>query len=141
MKEAFSLIEKDFPDFKLVLVGEGLPEGKLSLAETKDKMKNCYCLVIPSLSEGLPRVLLEAMALAKPVVASKVGGIPDLIQEGQNGFLVEPGNTDQLAEKLRILLKDKNLAIEMGKRSRELIQDKFSNEKYIANYLKMLNAQ
>ena len=140
LTEAFSLIRKDFPDFKLVLVGDGLPEGKLSLEETRNKMKNCYCLAIPSLSEGLPRVLLEAMALGKPVVASGVGGIPDLIQDGQNGFLVEPRNAVQLAEKLKILLRDKNLAVAMGKMGRELVQDKFSNERYIENYLRMINS-
>jgi len=139
LTEAFEKIKKDFPDFKLVLVGEGMPEGKLTLEETRNKMKNCYCLVIPSLSEGLPRVLLEAMALQKPVIASRVGGIPDLIQDGQNGFLVEPGNAEELAEKLRILLRDRSLAIEMGKQGRELVQSKFSNEKYISNYLEMIN--
>ncbi|MFH1423478.1 MAG: glycosyltransferase, partial [Candidatus Nealsonbacteria bacterium] len=53
--EAFELIKKDFPGFKLSLVGEGLAEGKLSLAEVRDRMKNCYCLVLPSITEGLPR--------------------------------------------------------------------------------------
>jgi len=139
LTEAFSLIKKDFPDFKLVLVGEGLPEGKLSLAETKNKMKNCYCLVLPSITEGLPRVIMEAMALGKPVVASRVGGIPDLIQDGHNGFLFEVGNSNELAEKLRILLNDRNLAVEMGKRGRESVQGQFSNEKYIENYIRMIN--
>lgn len=137
--EAFSKIEKDFPDFKLILVGEGLPEGKLSLEEVKNKMKDCYCLVLPSVTEGLPRVIMEAMALQKPVVASNVGGIPDLIKDGQNGFLFEVGNSNELAEKLRTLLNNKALAIEMGKRGREFIQSKFSNEKYIQNYIQMIN--
>ena len=136
--EAFSKIEKDFPDFKLVLVGEGLPTGKLSLGEVREKMRRCYCLVVPSLSEGLPRVIMEAMALAKPVIASHVGGIPDLVKDGENGFLFEAGNIGQLAEKLKILMGNKNMALEMGGRGRELVQDKFSNEKYIDNYLKMI---
>ena len=139
LTEAFEKIKNDFPSFKLVLVGEGMPEGKLTLEQTKDKMKNCYCLVIPSLSEGLPRVLLEAMALSKPVIASNVGGIPDLIQDGQNGFLFKAGNSDELAEKLKTLLNNRVLAIEIGKKGRELILGKFSNEKYISNYLEMIN--
>lgn len=139
LRGAFSSLEKDFPDFKLVLAGAGLPEGKLSLAEVRNKMKDCYCLVLPSITEGVPRVLMEAMALQKPVIASRVGGIPDLVQDGQNGFLFEAGNVGQLAEKLRTLLKDKNLAIAMGKRGREFIEANFSNEKYIANYLQMIN--
>ena len=174
--EAFNKIKDEFPDFKLVIVGEG-PErknlklktepcdsrarwkkrtkfsspvkslklenkvefkGKLSLEETKNIMKNCYCLVLPSLSEGLGRVLMEAEALGKPVIGSNVGGIPDLIKDGKNGFLFEPKNSDNLAQKLRTLLKDKNLAMEMGKKGREFVQNKFSNENYITNYLQMI---
>lgn len=156
--ESFALISKELPDFSVILVGGG-PEssklksqtlnlklqdkiefkGALSLKEVRDIMKDCYCLVLPSFTEGLGRVLMEAMALAKPVVASNVGGIPDLVKDGQNGFLFEVGNVEQLAEKLRILLKDKNLAVQMGQRGRELVQNKFSNEKYIQNYLQMIN--
>lgn len=138
--EAFNKIKDEFPEFKLVLVGEGLPGGRLTLEETKNKMKNCYCLVLPSLSEGLPRVLMEAMALGKPVIGSKVGGIPELIKDGQNGFLFEVGNFKGLAGKLKILLSDKKLAMKLGERGREFIKDNFSNEKYIENYLKMINS-
>ncbi len=138
--EAFELIKKDFPDFKLSLVGEGLPEGKLPLIEVRNRMKNCYCLAVPSITEGLPRVILEAMALSKPVIASNVGGIPDLVKDGENGFLFEVGNVEQLAKKLRILLNNKEMAVEMGKRGRELVQSQFSNEKYISNYLDMINS-
>ncbi|MFH1820678.1 MAG: glycosyltransferase family 4 protein [Candidatus Nealsonbacteria bacterium] len=138
--EAFSKIQKDFPSFKLVLMGEGLPEGRLSLEGIRNKMKNCYCLVVPSLSEGLPRVILEAQSLSKPVVASRVGGIPEIIENGKNGFLVEPGDSNDLAEKLKSLLNNKELAVAMGKRGKEIIQDKFSNDKYIENYLKMISS-
>jgi len=140
LEEAFALIVKDFPGFKLSLVGEGLPEGKLPLTEVRNRMKNCYCLVLPSVTEGLPRVILEAMALSKPVIASRVGGIPDLVKDGLTGFLFEAGNTRELAEKLKILMSDKSMAIEMGKRGRELIQNQFSNEKYLENYLAMIEA-
>jgi len=146
------------PDFKLVLIGDG-PEkenlksqisnlkiedrvkfkGELSLAATRDIMKNCWCLVLPSLSEGLGRVLAEAQALSKPVIGSKTGGIPDLIKDGQNGFLFEVGATEELTEKLKILLGNKTLAVEMGKKGREFVQKKFSNENYIKNYLEMIN--
>lgn len=137
--EAFSKIEKDFPDFKLSLVGEGLAEGKLPLEEVKRRMKQCYCLVVPSLSEGLPRVILEAQALQKPVIASNVGGISELITDGRNGFLFRVGDSDDLAEKLRALLSNKELAIEMGRRGRDLVGENFSNEKYLGNYIQMIN--
>jgi len=148
--EAFDKITAEFPEFKLVLVGQGTEKfqdrdnikskGRLSLEQTRVIMKDCYCLVLPSLSEGLPRVLIEAMALSKPVVASNVGGIPDLIQDGQNGFLFEVANSNELAEKLRILLNNRGLAIKMGEAGRELVQSKFSNDKYIENYIQMINS-
>ncbi len=150
--EAFSSAREQFPDFKLVLVGEGSEKekyssfegaefkGKLSLEETRKVMKDCYCLVLPSMSEGLGRVLIEAEALSKPVVASRVGGIPDLVEDSKNGFLAEPGNSEDLAEKIKALLKDRDSAIRMGKNGRELVKEKFSNDKYIENYLKMINA-
>jgi glycosyltransferase involved in cell wall biosynthesis len=136
--EAFAMIEKDFPDFKLVLVGEGMPEGKLPLTEVRKRIRDCYCLVVPSLSEGLPRVILEAQALGKPVIASAVGGIPELVKEGETGLLFEAGNAGQLVEKLKTLLRDRKMAVEMGQRGREMVQGRFSNEKYIANYLAMI---
>ena len=137
--EAFEKIKGKFSDFELILVGEGMPGGKLPLEQVREKMKNCYCLIVPSLSEGLPRVIMEAMALAKPVIGSNVGGIPELIEDGQNGFLFKAGDSGDLAEKLRTLLKDKKMALEMGQRGREFVKEKFSNEKYISNYIEMIN--
>ena len=155
--EAFAKISPEFPDFKLVLIGAGSElnnlksqisnlklegkvefRGRLSLEQTKDIMRNCYCLVLPSLSEGLGRVLMEAMALSKPVIGSQVGGIPDLIENGQNGFMFEMGNADQLAEKLRLLLANPELARTMGNNGKVIVEAKFSNAKYIENYLKMI---
>jgi glycosyltransferase involved in cell wall biosynthesis len=114
-------------------------KGKLSLEETKNIMKDCYCLVLPSLSEGLPRVLLEAQALSKPLIASEVGGIPELIEDGQTGFLFEVGNSNELAEKLKILIKNRDLAIKIGRIGKNFVAKNFSNEKYMENYIQMIN--
>ena len=157
--KAFSKIENEFPDFKLIIIGDGKEKenlknissnlkiqnkiefkGKLSLKETKDVIKNCYCLVLSSLSEGLPRVLMEAMALEKSVIASDVGGIPELIKDNENGFLFEKSNSDELVKKLRVLLNNRDLAIRMGQKGKKIIENKFSNEKYIENYISMINA-
>ena len=148
--EAFGKIDKDF---KLIIIGEGSErntlenkikslglndrvelKGKLSLEQVEYIMKNCYCFVLSSLSEGLPRVLLEAQSLSKPIIASNVGGIPDLIKVGENGFLFEPGNSDDLAQKLNTLMHEPSLAQAMGRKGRILIQENFSNEIYIKNY-------
>jgi glycosyltransferase involved in cell wall biosynthesis len=71
-----------------------------------------FCL--PSLNEGMGRVLVEAMALGKPIVASNAGGIPDLITHGKNGFLVPPKNSKELAKYIQILLEDKEKRVKMG---------------------------
>ncbi len=157
--KAFTKIRVEFPEFKLVIIGDGSErknlefrvrelkiedkvdfKGRLSLKETKNIMKNCYCFVLPSLSEGLGRVLMEAMALGKPVIGSNVGGIPDLIKDNQNGFLFEPKNLENLVNKLEILLKDKKLAIRMGKNGREFIENNFSNERYLQNFINIIKA-
>lgn len=155
--EAFARIYKQFPDFKLVIAGEGpsrenlkfkiknqkledavILTGRLSLSEVREAMKDCYVFVLPSLNEGFGRVLIEAMALSKPVIASNVGGIPEIVKDGENGFLIEPKDTDLLAEKLSLLLGDKNLAESMGRRGREFCKNNFSNKNYIKSFTGMI---
>ncbi len=164
--EAFAEIVKESPQFKLIIVGEGSErknleslisnlehrtsniklkdsivfKGRLSLHDTRNIMKKCYCLVLPSLSEGLPRVLIEAMALGKPVIASKVGGIPEIVKEGENGFLFKKGDSNELSEKLKILLSNREIALKMGERGRRFVKKNFSNEKYISHYISMIKA-
>ena len=87
--------------------------------------------VLPSYFEGMGRVLLEAMAMEKPVVGTSVGGIPDLIEEGVNGYLVSPGNEKELASALLKILDDKNLAMEMGCAGRNKMTERFSAESMV----------
>jgi len=63
----------------------------------------CRCFVLPSREEGMGRVLLEAMASAKPVIGANVGGIPALIEDGKNGYLFESEDVDELAKKLDLI--------------------------------------
>jgi glycosyltransferase involved in cell wall biosynthesis len=77
-------------------------------------------LVLPSLNEGMGRVLVEAMAAGKPIVASNVGGIPDLVQHDRNGLLVPPGDVKALAHSIRKLIKNPKRIKAMGQRGREL---------------------
>ena len=79
-------------------------------------------LVLPSLNEGMGRVLVEAMAAGKPVVASRVGGIPDLVQDGQTGYLVPPADEKVLADAILKILNDRDQANLMGQRGKELCQ-------------------
>ena len=71
-------------------------------------------VVLPSRSEGLPLVLLEAMALDRPVVASSVGGVPDLLQHERTGMLVPPESPGEVAEAIRLLLSDPQMALRIG---------------------------
>ncbi len=82
--------------------------------------------VLPSLQEALGLSVLEAMAAALPVVASAVGGIPELISSGEDGLLVEPANPEQLAEAIALLLQDAALRRRMGARAREKVLDQFT---------------
>ncbi|MBW1888167.1 MAG: glycosyltransferase family 4 protein, partial [Deltaproteobacteria bacterium] len=82
--------------------------------------------VLPSFFEGMGRVLLEAMAMEKPVVASRVGGIPDLVEDGVNGFLVSPGDVRDLVNTLKKTINDRKLARKMGKEGRKRTSEQFS---------------
>lgn len=92
--------------------------------------------VFPSLNEGMGRVLVEAMTLGKPIVASDVGGIPDLVIHGKNGFLVCPKNPLELAKGIKILIEDKNQREHMGECGKEMAWN-FSKDKMIEEIVKL----
>ena len=155
--KAWSRLQKKYPDFKILIVGDGPYRNDLidlarknniknieftgwkPLEVTKNYMRNCYVFTLLSLSEGLGRVLIEAAMLRKPAIGSRVDGIPDIIQDGETGYLIEPGNVDELADKLDKLLENPELARQMGEAGRKFVEDKFSTEKYFADYIKMVN--
>jgi len=78
------------------------------------------------LPEPFGRVLLEAMSLAKPLVASNDGAVPEIVVDGETGFLFEPGNSEALAERLRVLLRDPARAAAFGRKGRERLEAQFS---------------
>jgi glycosyltransferase involved in cell wall biosynthesis len=82
--------------------------------------------VLPSLSEGIPMALLEAMAACRAVVASRVGGIPEIVDDGIEGFLVEPMDVDSLAERCRLLIESPDVAKKMGEQGRKRVERDFS---------------
>ena len=83
-------------------------------------------LVVTSKNEGTPMSVIEAMAAAKPVVATRVGGVPDLIRHGWNGMLAEPGDADQLAKLVIDLLDDSQLAKRLARNGREFVAQQFT---------------
>lgn len=104
----------------------------------------CDVFVLPSFGEGDPIALKEALASGKPLIGSNVGGIPMQIRDGWNGFLVEPGNERQLAEKIMYLIENEEERKRMGRNSRRLAEDEFDwskiAEKYIKAYEKLMDA-
>lgn len=87
---------------------------RLTPSEVASALDQSTLLVLPSRAEGMGRVIVEAFCRARPVVASRVGGIPDLVQDGSNGLLVEPGDTEGLAAALVRLLDDREQAERLG---------------------------
>jgi glycosyltransferase involved in cell wall biosynthesis len=83
-------------------------------------------MVLPSANEGTPVTAIEALAAGRPVVATRVGGVPDVVREGQDGFLVEAGDTDALAERLARLANDPELRRRMGAVGRERVLPRYA---------------
>jgi glycosyltransferase involved in cell wall biosynthesis len=102
-------------DDAMDLPGWVAEEKKLQLLRETD------ILVLPSYKEGLPLCVLEAMACGLPIICSNIGGLADLVKEGENGFLVEPGDVKRLSSCIRTLVRDQRLREEMGRRNRQKI--------------------
>jgi glycosyltransferase involved in cell wall biosynthesis len=153
---AFAHIASDFPQVRLVLAGyaenkhyaaeledqikeQGLAGrveriGRVSQVELAGRMRRACVLTLPTYSEGLPRVVFEAMAARLPVVSSAVSGIPELVEDGVTGFLVQPGDETRLAERLRWILAHPDEAREMGRRAHAFAERFFSTEAYVEGY-------
>ena len=142
---AFKEVKKDIKVARLIIVGEGPLYSmlndlvdRLGLSDSvlftgfqmdvAEIISSFDVVVLPSYFEGMGRVLLEAMAMGKPVVASRVGGIPDLVKDSVNGFLITPGDVKELSDALKKLLNNKGLANIMGRDGRKGITDKFSTD-------------
>jgi glycosyltransferase involved in cell wall biosynthesis len=97
--------------------------------------KSCDVFVLPSLQEGLPTVLLEAMAARKPVVSTNVGGVPYLLQDGFNGFMVNPADPQGLADKITILLSDYKVHQTISENGYQTILNKYRWNKIVKNII------
>ncbi len=116
-------------DLPLVVAGDGplrdlVPDalGFVGHDELERLYDEAAVVVLPSYREGLPLAVLEAMAHGRPVVATRVGGIPDLVEDGATGFLVEPGDVDGLRAALLRLLADPELRRRLGNEARRRVR-------------------
>ena len=147
--KAIKIIKKEIPDVRLHIVGRARKQGyynslidyvkknnlneniifrgELSDEEVKKEFSECSVFVFPSKEESFGIVLAEAEACREPIVASNIGGIPYVVDNNKTGFLVEYGDIDTFAEKILILLNDKNLRNKMGVAGREKA-NQFSNK-------------
>jgi len=134
------IVSEENSEARFLLIGDGILRSKIEELIEKLKMEDkilllgwrrdipeimsCIdVLVLTSLWEGLPRVFPQAMALGIPVVATKVDGAPEAIQNGVNGFLLPPRDIDGMAEKIIYLIKHPEKASEMGERGKRLIEE------------------
>jgi glycosyltransferase involved in cell wall biosynthesis len=104
--------------------------GKVPHDEIPAYMASADVFVLPSLSEGFGIAALEAMAMGLPIIATKVGGLLEIIKDGENGFLVEPRNPVEIAEKCVLLLTNDDLRASISRNNREKAKD-YSWEKVI----------
>jgi len=141
--DAVSLIVKQRPRLKLVLFGDGAERASIERSLREKGLTNSVVLagaqkdaakflsgfdltVLASSKESFPNALLESMVRGIPVVATRVGGIPELVREGIDGILVESGSPDQLATAMLELLDKPQLRQRMGDAARNRVLNRFS---------------
>jgi glycosyltransferase involved in cell wall biosynthesis len=138
---------QEFKDVKFAISGTGFKKKEERLRKlakeldiedhvaflgyvSDEKLPNIYAasdiFVLPAIYENFPFAILEAQATGLPVISTKVGGIPEFLVDNQNGFLIDPGDSTQLTQRVLALLQDPKLAKEMGDRGRKLIEEKLS---------------
>lgn len=117
------------------LSGRILFTGRISDKEVQMMYQAANIVVQPSIQEGFGLTLSEAMVFSKPVIGSNVGGIPDQIDDGTNGYLFQPGNFKELAEKIHKILSDDGLADCMGLNGNKIIKESFTSEIGYRKYL------
>ena len=145
MLEAFPSVLAVIPEARYVIVGGGAYESELKKltanldnreqviftgmrSDVADLLAMSDLFVTPTLDDVLPTVLSEAMATRLPIVASKVGGIPEMVEDGRNGLLVPPADPVALAEACIRLLQSREMAMAMGLAGREIVEGRFNVE-------------
>jgi glycosyltransferase involved in cell wall biosynthesis len=153
---AFNDITDEFPEFTLRLVGH-LPEkdqyrelfeknprveffGSVMPDQVRELSADCYVLVLPSRSEGMPRVLMEALASGRPVIASSVGGIPHYLRHGETGVLFEREDVEGLKKALRDVLGNDDYARRVGENGRRYLLETLSDARHVEAMTRMLRS-
>ena len=140
--------QSQIPNTIFIVIGDGAERAKLEALIKKYNLENKFFLagqipsayqylksfdlfVLPSVKEGFPYAILEAMIAGQPIIATEVGGIPEMIKNKKAGLLVQPKNSQELAEKILYILNEQASAEELGKQAEKRVKQKFSLEKMI----------
>jgi glycosyltransferase involved in cell wall biosynthesis len=140
---AAAALRREFPSLRLEIAGSGPHRAKLeeavALAGLQAQVKflgwvddlpsllpRWDVFVMPSLEEGFPIAAMDAMAAGLPVIATSVGGIPELIEDGKTGWLVPPRDADALTSRVRLLLGNPEMRLNMGVAGNARVRDCFS---------------
>ncbi len=153
LPDIVALVAEKIPEVQFVLCGTGEVEtlrkafaarglvervrfpGWVYGEEKTEMLRSADVFLLPSYAEGMPMAVLDALGAALPVVSTKVGGIPPIVREGENGFLCAPGDTQSLADAIVRLLQDEPLRRRMGEAGRNLLETEYSLEKHIDRLL------
>lgn len=120
-------VEREIKKHKLDVELVGFKSG----SELHDLIRGSLCVVVPSeWYETFGLVILEANALGKPVIASRIGGMPEVIKEGETGLLFEAGNVDELTQAMEWIWTHPDEAVDMGKNARRHVEKKFGKERH-----------
>ena len=150
---AFAAIFRSFPRARLLIAGDGAERARLEQQAAQQGVRQhvdflgwvkprdvwslinaCTAVLMPSQNESLPLVALEAALMARPVIATRVGGLPEVVVHEHTGLLVEPDSAPALADALRFLLRHPALAIQMGRAARSRAQQMFSWQNHVESY-------
>ena len=108
--------------------------------DIKSILEQCHIMAFPSYyREGVPKSLIDASAVGRPIVTTNSIGCKDVVDDGVNGFLIPIKDSEALAQKLRILIEDKELRVRMGKAAREKAEQEFALERVIDKHLEIYN--
>ncbi|SIT73596.1 Glycosyltransferase involved in cell wall bisynthesis [Edaphobacillus lindanitolerans] len=154
---AFKRVSKRHSNVKLLLIG-GLPESERDLCSYQQLLKDLDypsikhlgfrtdtpellsisdCFVLPSHREGLPRSIIEAMGMRKPIIASNIRGCREEVFQKENGFLFEKGNDKELEIMIERIVEDSEARESFGKRSREIVEQFFDEEKVLQKQINL----
>jgi glycosyltransferase involved in cell wall biosynthesis len=151
---AAAALRREFPGLRVEIAGSGPQRAKLEqmveqmelkghveflgwVHELSSVLPRWDIFVMPSLEEGFGISALDAMAAGLPVVASSVGGVPELVVDGETGWLVPPGDAEALASRLRLLLCNPELRISVGAAAHAHVRDHFNAAQMTGNFARL----